>query len=272
MKRLEGKVAVITGVGQGGIGEGIARRFASEGARLVLNDLEEAAVQAVAAEIVAAGGEAVAIQGDIAQEETWERLAQTALEAFGQVDILVNNAARLASEKDGMWPDKDVWERTLAVNVTGLYLGYRAFTPLFTAQQSGVFVNIASVTGSVFEGGLNAYSASKAAVLNISRNAAALLAQYNIRSVCVSPNCVPVAQRSAVNADPAQQRWQHAVTPLPFLGTPEDIANACLFLASDEARYITGIDLPVDGGYCSRGFISPKLVQEAYLYRQGEEK
>ena len=95
MKRLERKVAVITGERQGGLGEGNARRFASEGARLVLNDLEEAAVRAVAAEIVAAGGEAVAILGDFAQEETWERLAQTALEAFGQVDILVNNAARL---------------------------------------------------------------------------------------------------------------------------------------------------------------------------------
>lgn len=272
MDRLAEKVAIITGVGQGGIGEEIARTFIAQGAKVVINNLMEAEVQEVARQINASGGTAVAITGNIALPETWEKLTDTALKKFGQVDIVVNNASRLATEKDGMWPNEALWEQTFSVNVTGVYLSYKQLVPIFKEHGGGVFINIASATASVFEGAMNAYSASKAAVLNISRNAAAIFGQFNIRSVCVSPNFVPVAKRAAINARSEQQRWQHANTPLPFLGTTKDVANACLFLASEEAKYITGIDLPVDGGYCSRGFVPPQLVQEAYLYRQMQEK
>jgi len=271
MNRLAEKVVIITGVGQGGIGEKIACTFATQGAKLVLNDLKETAVQKVAQQIISNGGTAIAVAGDVALEGTWEKLIATSLEHFNRIDVVVNNAARLATEKDGMWPDKEVWEQTFTVNVTAVYLSYKYLVPIFKQHGGGVFVNIASATASAFEGAMNAYSASKAAVLNINRNAAAILGQFNIRSVSVSPNFVPVAKRAAINTRPEQQRWQHANTPLPFLGTPEDVANACLFLASEEAKYITGIDLPVDGGYCSRGFVPPKLVQEAYLYRQIQE-
>lgn len=244
--RLENKVAVVTGAASG-FGEGIARRFAEEGARVVVADLNGAGAEAVARSI---GEGAVAFTGDVTRRADVEAMIATATKTFGGIDILVNNAG--ATHRNGPMLDvtEEAFDRIFAVNVKSIFLSTRVVVPLMT--RGGVIINTASTAGLRPRPGLTWYNASKGAVITATKSMAVELAPKRIRVNCLCP----VAGETAMLADfmgedtPEMRAKFVASVPLGRLSTPRDIANAALYLASDEAAFITGVALEVDGGRC----------------------
>ncbi|CAM2161003.1 SDR family oxidoreductase [Paraburkholderia tropica] len=250
--RLTGKTAVVTGAGSG-FGEGIAKTYAREGAHVVVNDLNAEAAQRVASEIAHAGGQAIAVQGDITREADWHALRDAAIGRFGSVEIVVNNAGTTHRNKPVMEVSEAEFDRVFAVNVKGLYWSVRAFVPHFRERGGGAFVNIASTAGIRPRPGLVWYNGSKGAMIVASKALAAELGPDRIRVNCVNPvigDTGLTAEFMGVPDTPENRARFVATIPLGRFSTPQDVANACLYLASDEAAFITGACLEVDGGRC----------------------
>ena len=249
--RLRGKVAVITGAGSG-IGRACALRFAAEGACVIVNDLRADAATRVTKEIEGAGGQAWAFPADVARREQVESLIEAARGDTGQLDVLVNNAA--APEGGTVEGTSDeVWERVRAVILDGTFFGIRAAIPVMAAQGGGSIINIASGAALGGEVGLGAYGASKAAVVNLTKTAAVENAARGIRVNVICPGPVATPPLLAyVEVFPGGREAFERQIPARRLGRPEEIANAALFLASDEASYVTGAVIVVDGGVNAR--------------------
>ena len=249
--RLEDKVAIVTGAASG-FGAGIAQRFAAEGARIVVNDLDAPGAARTVHEIEGTGGRAVACAGDVSCDADVARLVASAIERFGRLDIVVNNAGTTHRNQPMLDVPETTFDRIYAVNVKSLYLTAKHAVPHFRARRSGVFITIASTAGIRPRPGLTWYNGSKGAAIVTSRSMAVELAPDNIRVNIINP----VAGETRLLAefmgeDTPQKRAQFVGTiPLGRLSQPSDIATAAVFLASDEASFITGACLEVDGGRC----------------------
>jgi meso-butanediol dehydrogenase/(S,S)-butanediol dehydrogenase/diacetyl reductase len=244
--RLQDRIALVTGGGSG-IGQAIAILFAQEGAAIVVADRFEERAQQTVQNIEAAGGKALAITVDVADKTAVETMAAKALEHYGRVDILVNNAA-IAEGDDILTFYEAIWDRNLNIVLKGVYLCSRALLPAMIAQKRGALVNIASVNG-LTGLGEEAYSAAKAGVINLTQNMALKYGRYNVRANVICPGTIhtpiwePILQKDPQVFEKLAQ-WY----PLGRVGKPEDIAKAALYLASDDASWVTGTTLTVDGG------------------------
>lgn len=247
--KLSDKVAVITGAGSG-IGKAIAKRFAAEGAKIVAADVVGDRVQEVVAEINAAHGTAIAIVADVSKVQDVEAMIDTAINQYGRLDVLVNNAGIM----DRLLPVADctdeVWSRVLAVNLNGPFYACRKAIPIMVRQGGGVIVNIASVAG--VRGGVAgaAYTASKHAVVGLTKNIAAFYAKDGIRCNAICPGAVATAIGLGGEPHPEAAALLMKVTGTsPRTGQPEEIAAVALFLASDDASFVNGATLIADGGW-----------------------
>jgi 3-oxoacyl-[acyl-carrier protein] reductase len=250
--RLENKVAIVTGAGSG-FGEAIAKRYAEEGAKVVVNDLLEPAARRVADEIRAAGGEAAVQVGDVSRDADVARLVGSALERFGRLDIVVNNAGTTHRNRPMLEVDEAEFDRVYAVNVKSIYLTAKHAVPHFRRAGSGCFVNIASTAGVRPRPGLTWYNGSKGAAIVTSRSMAAELGPEKIRVNVVNPVIGETGLLESFMGmpdTPENRKKFVASIPMGRLSTPIDVAQAALFLASDEAAFITGACLEVDGGRC----------------------
>ncbi len=245
--RLKDKVAIITGAAAG-MGAATARIFAREGARLVLTDIDEKDGPAVAADIVRANGDARFVAHDVAKEADWQRVVDAALAAYGRIDILINNAGVSGSIPDKL--DLDMWDRQMSINARGMFLGVRAVVPVMQKQRHGAIVNISSISGVLGQDYVHmGYNAAKGAVRTMTKAAAAQFGKDGIRVNSVHPGFMPPMRTSKLTADPALREKMIAGVPMGRAGEIDEVAYANLFLASDEASYITGVELMVDGGF-----------------------
>jgi NAD(P)-dependent dehydrogenase (short-subunit alcohol dehydrogenase family) len=241
--RLQGKVAVITGAARG-IGRAIAIRFAKEGARVVINDINAVAGETLASEITATGGTALFLRGDAASEDDVATLMRTANEAFGHLHILVNNAVPNMEEIGS-----NRWDTNMQVGLKSYWLSMQAAIPWMRQSGSGSIVNISSVNALMGLGTDHVYSGVKAAILGLSRSMVGEFSPLGLRINCICPGTIVTEiWKPLFDRDPDLPRRLSALYPIGRLGCPEDIANAALFLASDEASFITGSVLTVDGG------------------------
>ncbi|MCE2458471.1 MAG: glucose 1-dehydrogenase [Dehalococcoidia bacterium] len=244
--RLEGKVALISGGGRG-MGAAEARLFASEGAKVVFGDVLEAEGQQVEAEIAEAGGEAVFVHLDVTSEADWQRAVDTAVERFGGLHILVNNAGIF----DGGNVEAQTvegWDRTMDINAKGVFLGTKAAIPAMRESGSGSIVNISSVAGIIGSLGTTAYNASKGAVRLLTKSTAIQYAAEGIRCNSVHPGPIDTNMIREAFPDDDVREARIGLVPLGRMGDMSDVANGVLFLASDEASYMTGSELVIDGG------------------------
>ena len=246
--RLDGKVAIVTGAAHG-MGEAEARLFAKEGAKVVVADVLGKEAEAVAADIRASGGNAIAATIDVTSEPEWVALIAKTLASYGRIDILVNNAGISGSsvgDPDGL----EGWQRVIAVNQTSVFLGTKLAAEQMAKTGGGSIVNISSIMG--FVGGASghpAYSASKGAVRIYTKSAAVRYGPLGVRVNSVHPGYMP----PMLNATNANERGEKiAATPLRRLGEPIEVAYGVLFLASDEASFVTGTELVIDGGYIAQ--------------------
>ncbi|HSG89738.1 MAG TPA: glucose 1-dehydrogenase [Pseudomonadales bacterium] len=246
--RLGGKVALITG-GASGMGQSEAMIFAREGARVVVADLLEVEGRQVADKIAAGGGQARFVTLDVTSEAGWEQAVETAVSAFGRLDVLVNNAG-ISGTFDPDTLSTSAWDALMNVNAKGVFLGMKHAIPRMRAAGGGAIVNISSISGFVGQPMLHmAYNASKGAVRIMTKAAAVQYAQDNIRVNSVHPGMMPPMRTSRVSADPEWRSKMLRAVPMKREGRVEEVAHAVLFLASDDASYITGTELVVDGGY-----------------------
>jgi NAD(P)-dependent dehydrogenase (short-subunit alcohol dehydrogenase family) len=246
--RLKDKVAIITG-GAHGMGEAEARLFAQEGAKVVVADILAADAEKVAADICAGQGQAIAAAIDVTREADWRALIGKTLAAYGRLDVLVNNAGISGSsvgDPDGL----EGWDRVIAVNQTSVFLGTKLAAEEMAKTGGGSIVNISSIMG--FVGGASghpAYSASKGAVRIYTKSAAVRYGPKGVRVNSVHPGYMP----PMLNATNAGERADKiALTPLRRLGEPIEVAYGVLFLASDEASFVTGTELVIDGGFIAQ--------------------
>jgi 3-oxoacyl-[acyl-carrier protein] reductase len=242
---LKGRVAVVTGASKG-IGRGIAKRFGAVGCRVVVVSRSLSEAEAVAGEIEALGGKAIGVAADIAREEGTEAMAKAALSAFGDIDVLCANAGIFPAAKLGIMTAAD-FDQVLGVNLRGTFLSVSACLPALKAKRNGRIVITSSITGPVTGfPGWSHYGASKAGQLGFVRTAAIELAPYGITINAVLPGNIMTEGLAAMGADYIA-RMESSI-PMKRLGSVEDIANAALFFATDEAAYITGQSLVIDGG------------------------
>lgn len=248
--RLAGKVAIITGAASG-IGRATACLFAREGARLALADIDQAALAETLDLIKKEGGEAIIKMTDVSVEHEVKELVEATIAAYGQIDILCNNAGITGQLVDLEHQDAADWRRVFEVNVMGAVYGTKYVAPHMQQRRCGAIVNTASVAGIRSGAGGNAYSASKAALINFTQTSACDLGGYNVRVNAVCPGLIETGMTKPV-FDYARQTGKEAKLgsrcELRRYGLPIEVAYAILFLASDEASYITGQALPVDGG------------------------
>jgi len=249
--RLAGKIAIVTGAGSG-FGEGIAKRFAAEGAKVMVNDIASAGGERVAREIAAAGGEARFCAGDVSKDADVARFVATTLDAFGDLDVVVNNAGTTHRNQPLLEVSEEEFDRIYRVNVKSLYLSAKHVVPHFRKKRGGVFVTIASTAGVRPRPGLTWYNGSKGAAIVTSRSMAAELARDNIRVNVINPVAGETGMLAEfMGVDTPEMRAKFVATiPLGRLSLPSDIATAAVFFASDEAAFITGACLEVDGGRC----------------------
>ena len=243
--RLGDKVALITG-GASGMGQSEAVLFAKEGAKVVVADVLEAEEQKVADSL---GGAGRFVRLDVTSEAAWQQASASAVSAFGKLDVLVNNAG-ISGTFDPDTLSTSAWDRLMDVNAKGTFLGMKHAIPAMEKAGGGAIVNISSVSGFVGQNGIHmAYNASKGAVRLMTKSAAVQYVRSGIRVNSVHPGVLPAMRSSKATADPAFRQKMLAGVPMRREGRVEEVAYAVLFLASDEASYITGTELVVDGGW-----------------------
>jgi len=256
-QQLPGKVAIITG-GAKGQGKASALLFAQEGAKVVIADWDFAGAQAVEADIKAAGGEAIAVKVDVSQEDDIKAMIQTALDNYGRLDILFNNAAVGYSERSryfmGSVVDTPVedWDAIQAINCKGVALGCKHAIPLMIEQGGGVILNNSSLNGLISAPGADAYTAAKGGVVALTRVLADVYGPAGIRVNCLCPGLINTPMTNDVMKMPEFIEHFKTQTPLRRPGEPEEIATAALFFVSDASSFVTGVVVPVDGGYSCR--------------------
>jgi len=245
--RLRDKVAIITGAASG-MGAATALLFAREGALIVVADLLAADGEQVAGRIKEAGGKARFEPLDVTSEQDWERAVAATLAGHGRIDVLVNNAGISGSDPDLL--STTIWDNVMNVNAKGCFLGMKYVIPAMQKRAQGAVVNISSISGFTGQKMVHmAYNASKAAVRIMTKSAAVQFAGDGIRVNSVHPGIMPPMRTSKLTADPAIRAKLLNAVPMRREGRVEEVAHASLFLASDEASYITGTELVVDGGY-----------------------
>ncbi|GAK05146.1 3-oxoacyl-[acyl-carrier protein] reductase [Geomicrobium sp. JCM 19037] len=245
--RLPNKIALITGAGSG-MGEAEALRFAKEGATVVATDINEEAVKNVVTQITESGGQAVFYKHNVASHDDWQQIMADVKKRYGRLDILVNNAGISLATPFEEQTEED-WARTYGININGVMFGMQQAIPLMQ-EHGGSIVNISSISALTGMAGAGAYTASKGAVRSITKAAAVDYGKQNIRVNSVHPGYI-VTPMSAPSMEQYKDYFLTQVA-LPELGNSEEVTNAVLFLASDEASHITGIELPVDGGVTAK--------------------
>ena len=251
--RVQNKSIIVTGAGSG-IGEGIARRLAAEGGRMLVNDINAQAGQRVAADIRAAGGEAVFFQADVTKSRDVEAMVQEAVQRFGRLDVVVNNAGWTHRNRPMLEVSEEEFDKVYAINVKSIYLSAIHAVPVLRKAGGGSFINIASTAGLRPRPGLTWYNGSKGAVITTSKSMAAELGPDNIRVNCINPVFNPdtglAAEFAGGPVDDARRAKFLATIPLGRFSTALDVANAALYLASDEAAFVSGVCIEVDGARC----------------------
>lgn len=251
--RVSAKSIIVTGAG-GGIGEGIARRLAAEGARVIVNDIDVKQGERVVAAIIADGGTASFFAADVTRSDDVRALVAAAAARHGGLDVMVNNAGWTHRNRPALEVSEDEFDKCYAVNVKSIYLATVHAVPVFRSRGGGSFINIASTAGVRPRPGLTWYNGSKGAVITTSKSLAAELGPDNIRVNCINPVFNPDTGLSAEFAggpvDDAVKAKFRASIPLGRFSTALDVANAALYLASDEAAFISGICIEVDGARC----------------------
>ena len=247
--RLADKVAIVTGAGTG-IGAAIAQTFAHEGAKVTITGRRKEPLDEVAGEIAAAGGHALAVPGSVTDEADVQRAVQATLATFGRVDVLVNNAGNLAHAGPLHETSDEIWDNVMDVFLTGVFRFSRAIIPHMQRQGGGSIVNIGSVLGlkAALAFPVHPYAVAKAGVAMLTKTIAVHYAKDGIRCNCVAPALTETPMIESRLKDAAVRRTIEAQYPLGRLGTPDDIAQAVLYLASDDAAWTTGTILTVDGG------------------------
>lgn len=260
-ERFKSRTVVVTAAGSG-IGAATARAFAREGARVVVADLSGRRAEETTSGIVSGGGQAVAIKMDAAEPDAMQATVQLALDRYGSLDVLVNNAGY---GEPGLLADCSVeaWNRTLAVTLTSVFLGLKYSLPVMRRQGRGAVVNTASVSGMAGDYGMSAYNAAKAGVINLTRSAALECARDGIRVNCVCPGGIDTRVTQVLAGERAGEvrRAMAAVHPLERMGEADEIASAILFLACDEASFITGAALVADGGLTAHTGLPPFVAR-----------
>ena len=245
--RLRDKVVIITGAASG-MGASTAKIFAQEGAKVMVTDLLQTEGEEVVSEITRNGGTARFYKLNVTDPSDWEQVVRETLGAYKKIDVLVNNAGVSGSTPDRM--NIDVWDQQMEVNAKGVFLGMRAVLPAMQDSGGGSIINTSSMSGFVGQDYVHmGYNASKGAVRIATKSAAVQFARYNIRVNSVHPGVLPPMRGSQTTSDPKIRKKMIAAVPLAREGRVEEVAYANLFLASDESSYITGIEVPVDGGY-----------------------
>lgn len=247
--RLKDKVAIITGAASG-IGKATAMLFAEHGAKVVIADINENGASQTFDTIRDAGNEAIYVQTDVTISENTKRMVQETVSTYGKLDILFNNAGIAMRLPVGELPEAD-WHRCLDVNLTGVYLCAKAVIPEMQKNGGGSIINMSSIYGIVGADVRAAYVASKGGVTNLTRGMALDYAQDNIRVNCICPGFVETPLVAGVIRTPEEYRALADKHPMRRLGQPEEIAYGALYLASDDSAFVTGIALPIDGGYTS---------------------
>ena len=251
--RVNNKSIIVTGSG-GGIGEGIAKRLAAEGAKVIVNDIDQRAGETVVARILAAGGSASFFAADVTKSEDVRALVAAAVQRYGTLDVMVNNAGWTHRNRPALEVSEDEFDKCYAVNVKSIYLATIHATPVFRAHGGGSFINIASTAGVRPRPGLTWYNGSKGAVITTSKSLAAELGPDNIRVNCINPVFNPDTGLAAEFAGGplTEERMAkfRATIPLGRFSTALDVANAALYLASDEAAFVSGVCIEVDGARC----------------------
>lgn len=251
--RVANKSIIVTGAGSG-IGEGIAKRLAAEGASVVVNDINTAQGERVVREITAAGGKASFFAADVTRSEDVKALVNAAVQRYGCLDVMVNNAGWTHRNRPALEVPEEEFERCYAVNVKSIYLATIHAVPVFRKQGGGAFINIASTAGVRPRPGLTWYNGSKGAAILTSKSLAAELGPDNIRVNCINPVFNPDTGLSVEFAggpiDDARRAKFLATIPLGRFSSALDVANAALYLASDEASFISGVCIEVDGARC----------------------
>ncbi len=245
--RLKDKVAIVSGAASG-MGASTARIFAAEGAKVLLTDLNGEDGETVAAEICESGGEAIFLNHDVSSEEQWTDVVDKAMQAHGRIDVLVNNAGVSGSDPDQL--SIAVWDQQMSINAKGVFLGMRAVLPIMKAARSGSVINISSISGIVGQDFVHmGYNAAKGAVRTATKAAAVQYAEYGVRVNSIHPGIMPPMRTSKMSADPQIRARVIETIPMRREGRIEEVAYANLFLACDESSYITGVEIPVDGGF-----------------------
>ena len=244
--RLENKVALISG-GARGMGAVEAKLFAEEGAKVIIGDMLEEEGRKVEAEINEAGGGCVFVSLDVSNEEAWQNAVNEAVSRYGKLDILVNNAG-IYRAHNVEETTSDEWDQVMDINAKGVFLGTKHAIPAMRDAGGGSIVNISSVAGLVGSRATSAYNASKGAVRLLTKSTAIQYASDGIRANSVHPGTIETPMTEGFLTDPSMRQDRMDRTPIGRLGKPEDVAYGALFLASDEASFMTGSELVIDGG------------------------
>lgn len=251
MFSLKNKVALITG-SRRGIGKGIAEVFAEAGANVVISDIDQKDCEKVAKQIAKKYQvKARAIQCDVSRKEEVEHLVQESIKTFKKIDILVNNAG-IFVPKPFLEASEEEWERTMDINLKSIFLCSQAAAKHMKKQKKGKIINIASIAGFVGYRGAASYCASKGAIVNLTKELALELAEYNINVNAIAPGAIETPMTDFMKQDKKAMQQTLALIPLKKIGKPKDIGHAACYLASDEAGYVTGHSMVVDGGWLSQ--------------------
>ena len=247
MERLSGKTALISGAANG-MGASEARIFAAQGAQVIVGDVDDAGARAVVKDITDAGGRAIAVHLDVSRAASWDKAIAAGIKAFGDINILVNNAGILLL-KPVQDTTEEEWDRIFSVNAKGVFLGTKAILDSMKAAGRGSIINISSIYGLVGAPSAAAYEATKGAIRLLTKATAADYAPFGIRVNSVHPGVIATPMTDDLLKDPEVAKSLLGTTIMDRAAQPEEVANAVLFLASDEASFMTGSEMVVDGGY-----------------------